>query len=136
MAEIIFEGEGGNWWPVDKGHGPIFYLTGDCTGEFASHAIAGLPQSRADGLLGAVRYAATSRAGSWCAEWKIPIAALGLDPENAEGCCFNVGVHKPGTGSKTTSPNDKWAVWVGAEGANWKVWNAGRLKLVNPESGE
>ena len=129
IAEVIFEGKGGEWWPADKGHGPIFYLVGDGAGEFGSYAIAGLPKSRADGVLGAVQYAAASTAGCWTAEWRIPLAAVCVDPKESLGCCFNVGVHKPRTQGDNVSANDKWAVWVGAEGANWKVWNAGWLSL-------
>jgi len=129
MVEVIFEGKGGKWWPADKGHGPLFYLVGDCAGQFDSYAVAGLPKPRADGLRGAVQYAAASKAGCWTAEWRIPLAALGLDPKETRGCCFNVGVHKPRTQGESVSPNDKWAVWVGTQGSNWKVWNAGRLAL-------
>ena len=129
IAEVIFEGKGGAWWPADKGHGPIFYLIGDCAGKFESYTVAGLPKARAAGLSGAVQYAAASEPGFWTAEWRIPLAALCLDPEAAVGCCFNIGVHKPRTTGENISPNDKWAVWAGAEGANWKVWNAGWLKL-------
>jgi len=81
-----------------------------------------------------VQYAATSKPGSWTAEWKIPLAAIYLDPATTTSCCFNVGVHKPGTrppaGSKDpVSAADEWAVWRGANGANWKVWNVGLLHL-------
>jgi len=129
IAEVIFEGEAADWWPKDKGHGPLFYLVGDCTGEFDSYAVAGLPKPRADGLRGAVQYAAASKPGCWTAEWRVPLAAVCLNPKESPGCCFNVGVYKPRTQGDNVSPNDKWAVWVGAEGANWKVWNAGWLNL-------
>ena len=129
MMEIIFEGQGGAWWPANKGHGPLFYLVGDGAGEFDSYAIAGLPKSRAEGFGGAVQYAAESRAGCWTAEWRVPIAALCLDPAKAKGCCFNVGVHKPRTQGGKAAPGNNWAVWVGTHAANWKVWNAGWLKL-------
>ena len=132
MVEIIFEGKGGEWWPTDKGHGPIFYLVGDCAGQFDSYATAGLPKARAAGLRGAVQYGACSEAGCWTAEWRIPLAAICLDPKTAKGCCFNVGVHKPRTKGDNVAGSDKWAVWVGAEGANWKVWNAGMLYLERP----
>ena len=127
MVEVIFEGKGGDWWPADKGHGPIFYLVGDCAGASGSYAVAGLPKSRADGLAGAVQYAAASERGCWTAEWRIPLAALCLDPKKTKDCCFNVGVHKPRTKGENLKGNDKWAVWVGTEGSNWQVWNAGRL---------
>jgi len=129
IAEVIFEGEGGDWWPQGKGHGPLFYLVGDCAGAFDSYAVAGLPKPRADGLRGAVSYAAASQAECWTAEWRVPLAALGLDPKTAAGCCFNVGAHKPRTLGANVSASDKWAVWVGTEGANWQVWKAGWLSL-------
>ncbi len=127
VAEVIFEGVGGDWWPSNTGHGPLFYLVGDSAGAFDSYAVAGLPKARADGLRGAVGYAASARPGVWTAEWRVPLSALGLDPKTAQGCCFNVGVHKPRTPG--ASANDKWAVWTGTAGPNWRVWNAGWLSL-------
>ena len=138
MAEIIVEGPYGKsapaWWPKDKKHGPLFYLVGDCAGEFGSYSVADLPKSRAEGLRGAVQYAARAQPGSWTGEWKIPLAAIYLDPAKTTSCCFNVGVFKPGTtpppgSKKTVSADDRWAVWRGANGANWKVWNVGLLHL-------
>ena len=138
MAEIIFEGPYGenapDWWPKDKRHGPLFYLVGDCAGQFDSYSIADLPKTRAEGLRGAVQYAAESRPGLWTAEWKIPLAAIYLDPPTTTTCCFNAGALKPGTkspaGSKQpVSSGDQWVVWRGANGANWKVWNVGLLHL-------
>ena len=81
-----------------------------------------------------MQYAAVSKSGSWTAEWSIPLAAICLDPVTATSCCFNVGVLKPGTepaadGKNPVPPGDKWAVWRGAGGANWKVWNVGLLHL-------
>jgi len=135
MAEIIFEADAKRtsaWWPKDKKHGPLFYLVGDCAGNFDSIAIADLPQVRADGLRGAVTYAAVSEPGRWTAEWRIPLAAIYLDSKDAKSCCLNIGVLKPNTqpdpGAKEElKSGDKWAVWRGTESANWKVWNAGML---------
>ena len=137
MAEVIFEGPYGKkapaWWPKDKKHGPIFYLLGDCAGLLDTYTAADLPQSRSEGLLSSVQYAAASEPGRWTAEWRIPLAAICLDPKTAKGCCFNIGVNKPQTrppakGEKL-SLGQKWAVWCGTMGANWKVWNAGMLHL-------
>ncbi|MBT4822397.1 MAG: hypothetical protein HON70_42205, partial [Lentisphaerae bacterium] len=142
MAEIILEGPYGKtareWWPKDKPHGPLFYLVGDCAGQFGSYSIADLPKTRAEGLRGAVQYAATSEPGSWTAEWKIPLAAICLDPKTTASCCFNVGVRKPGTqpqpgSDQPVASGDKWSVWRGANGANWKVWNVGLLHLGKGE---
>jgi len=138
MTEIIFEGPFGknapDWWPKDKKHGPIFYLLGDCAGLLDTYTTADLPQARAEGLRSAVTYATRSEPGRWTAEWRIPLAALCLDPKTAKSCCFNIGVLKPGTqppaGAKEKpASGDKWAVWCGTESANWKVWNAGLLRL-------
>ena len=138
MAEIIFEGESelaAGWWPKKKRHGPLFYLVGDCAGNFDSIAIADLPKARARGLRGKTTYAAVSEPGRWTAEWRIPLDALCLDPKKTKSCCFNVGVLKPGTRPKPGSKEeltsgDKWAVWCGTKSANWKVWNAGMLQLL------
>jgi hypothetical protein len=127
MVEIIFEGVGSDWWPSDRGHGPLYYLVGDCASAFDSYLVAGLPKARAEGLRGAVQYASAGRAGEWTAEWRVPLSALGLNPQTAKGCCFNVGVHKPRTPNATAS--DKWAVWTGTGGSNWQVWKAGWLSL-------
>ena len=138
LAELIFEGPRGKsapaWWPAEKPHGPLFYLVGDSTGQAGSIAIADLPATRAEGLGGAVQYGARADLGSWSAEWRIPLAAICLDTAKPSSCCFNAGVHKPGTQppAGTGAPagaGDKWAVWCGAMGANWKVWNAGLLHL-------
>ena len=137
MAEIIFEGprgkQAGDWWPKDKKHGPVFYLLGDCAGLADTYCAAGLPASRAQGLLSAVQYAAVSEPGRWTAEWRIPLAAIGLDPKTAKSCCFNIGVNKPQTPpaakGETLPLGQKWAVWCGTIGPNWKVWNAGMLHL-------
>ena len=138
MVEVIFEGPFGknarDWWPKDKKHGPLFYLLGDCAGLLDVYTIADLPQSRAEGLRSAVQYATAAEPGRWTAEWRIPLAAICLDPKTAKGCCFNVGVLKTGTRpdpktkAKPTA-GEKWAVWCGTMGANWKVWNAGMLHL-------
>ena len=142
LAELIFEGPRGKnapaWWPAEKQHGPLFYLVGDCTGQAGSIAIAGLPAPRAEGLGGAVQYAAAASAGHWTAEWRIPLAGICLDSAKVRSCCFNAGVHKPGTRPPPgtdgpVSPGDRWAVWCGAMGANWKVWNAGMLHLGGRE---
>ena len=138
MAEIIVEGPYGknarDWWPQDRPHGPLFYLVGDCAGQFDSIAIADLPQVRAAGLRGAVQYAAAAVPGRWTAEWQIPLSAVCLGPASMKTCSFNIGVLKPGTqpprGAKSPlPPGDIWAVWQGTHGANWQVWNAGLLNL-------
>ena len=128
MVEVIIEGQTGvntqGWWPEERELGPLFYLVGNFRGEFDSIQIAGLPRAPAEKLRRTARYGARVRdASCWTAEWRIPFASVCLDSARSTGCCFNTGVGKPGT------PEGKWAVWVGTEGPNWEVWNAGRLLL-------
>ena len=137
IVELMFEGDAGiasAWWPEAKGHGPVFYLVGDCAGSFDSIAVGDMPKPRAEGLRAAVTYAAASEPGRWTAEWRIPIKALCLDPKQTPSCCFNVGVNKPGTraadGATKVEYLDAWVKWVGdPEGQAWAVWNAGSLRL-------
>ena len=128
MVEVIIEGQTGvntqGWWPDGRELGPLFYLVGNFDGEFDSIQMAGLPRAPAEKLGRTARYGARVRdASCWTAEWRIPFASVCLDPARSTGCCFNIGVGKPGT------PKAKWAVWVGTKGPNWEVWNAGRLVL-------
>ncbi len=137
MVEVIIEGNAGaataDWWADDQGHGPLFYLVGDCRGNYDSVQIAGLPKRPAEKLRRTARYAAhVIDEGTWTCEWRIPFAALHLDPETTEDCCFNIGAGKPGTPIDESWPQSRqsvgaWAAWVGTEGPNWQVWNAGRV---------
>ena len=137
MMEIIVEGRKGvgtgGWWLDEKPHGPLFYLVGNTTGKFGSICIEGLPKRHAERLRNGVQYAVVSDTpGQWTAEWKIPLALMCIDPAQTRFCNFNIGVRKLGTQStsgKAVSSNDTWTVWAGALGANWQVWNAGRLQL-------
>jgi len=57
-----------------------------------------------------------------------------VNPDKSQACCFNIAVGKPGTPidpswSKAKRAVAKWAAWVGTNGPNWQVWNAGRLML-------
>jgi tetratricopeptide (TPR) repeat protein len=142
MAEVIIEGKQGvgtgGWWLDERPHGPLFYLVGDFQGNFDSISIDELPAERAQRLRRAVEYAAdSSEKGIWTCEWKIPLALMCIDPQQTRQCNFNIGVHKLGgnpdlpDGTELTG-NDQWTVWSGCHGANWQVWNAGRL-ILKPE---
>jgi len=137
MVEVIVEGKTGvgtgGWWLDEKPHGPLFYLVGNHLGKFDSICIEGLPKMRAELLRNSVSYAANADTpGQWTAEWKIPLSLMCIDIEKTDFCNFNIGVCKPGSRSKTGAKltgNHLWAVWSGASGPNWQVWNAGRLIL-------
>ena len=137
IVEVMFEGDpamASSWWPASKGHGPVFYLVGDCAGNYESIAVGEMPRPRAAGLGAAVSYAASSEPGRWTAEWRIPLKAICLDPKATTTCCFNVGVHKPGTraaqeGGKVTY-GEQWVKWAAVSSSRaWEVWDAGSLRL-------
>lgn len=139
MVEIIIEGEAGaetvQWWADDQGYGPPMYLVGDSRGRSDSIQIAGLPREPAEALGRTARYAArVADDATWTCEWRIPLTSVYLDPASTQACCFNIGVHKPGTPIDESWPKSRrgiagWVAWVGTQGPNWEVWNAGRLLL-------
>ena len=137
IVEVMFEGDpamASSWWPAAKGHGPVFYLVGDCAGNYESIAVGDLPKSRAAGLGAAVSYAAISEPGRWTAEWRIPLKAICLNPKTTAACCFNVGVHKPGTRAaeedEKVTYGQQWVKWAAVPSSRaWEVWNAAVLRL-------
>jgi hypothetical protein len=58
----------------------------------------------------------------WTAEWKIPLAGLGVDPGRHAQLEFNL------TARKTAS--DQWLMWQGTGGCSWEVRNAGFIELA------
>ncbi len=140
MLEVIIEGQRGvgtqGWWPDERETGPLFYLLGDFRGDFDTYRIAGLPRLQAERLRQTTQYAArVVDASAWTAEFRIPFASICINPKDRRGFCFNIGVNKLGTKIDPSWPRSKrgiatWVAWVGTEGPNWEVWNAGRLVLA------
>ena len=57
----------------------------------------------------------------WTAEWRIPFAALGINPATQTRFEFNCTIRK--------TANDQWVMWHGTHGNSWVVGNAGIIEL-------
>ncbi|MBM4086211.1 MAG: hypothetical protein FJ272_15615 [Planctomycetes bacterium] len=101
---------------------PIFVLRGYPNGHFESSTEAGAPLAAAQKAGGAVKFAAKILdPGHWSAEYRIPFAALGIDPAKQTKFEFNLSVRK------TAAP--LWLMWQGTGACTWEVRNAGILAL-------
>ncbi len=102
--------------------GVVFVLRGYPRGQFESSAEAGAPAAAAERLREATRYAARIEGKrSWTAEWRIPFAALGVDPSKPIDYDFNLTVRK--------TASDLWLMWRGTRSSSWRVENAGRIRF-------
>ena len=101
---------------------PILVLRGYANGRFESSDEAGAPPDAVKRAAEGVVYKATAAdVGRWVATWRVPFAAIGVDPKKSTKLAFNLSVHK------TAGP--AWVMWVGTDAASWEVGNAGTLAL-------
>ena len=103
---------------------PILVLRGYPSGHFASSDEARAPAAAVQRAAAGVTYAAQIEGNSrWTAEWRVPLASLGLEPGQPLRLAFNLTVRK-------TSPAE-WVMWRGDHVATWHVEKAGGwLELV------
>ena len=107
--------------PTAKGT-PVIVLRGYPEGQFESSTEAGTPFEVAQDAKAGSRYAARIVSpGEWTAEWCIPFAAVGIQPEKADAIPFNLSVRKTAA--------LQWMMWHGTGGYTWHVDKAGTLKL-------
>ena len=69
------------------------------------------------------RFAAKVGENQWTAEWKIPLAAVGVDPFKVKQLRFNLGVRRSDAPDKDT----KWGMWVDTGFYVWHLRHAGVL---------
>jgi len=101
---------------------PIIVLRGFVTGHYESSGEAGAPAEVVTRAAQGVEYqAAVMGPTQWTCEWRIPFAALGVDPTKDKRLGFNLTVRK------TTEA--LWAMWEGTRGYSWDLNNAGFLEL-------
>jgi hypothetical protein len=97
---------------------PILILRGYPSGHFASSNEGRAPAAAVQRAAAGVTYAAkVVDKTRWTAEWRVPLASLGLDPQKALRVAFNLTVRK-------TSPAE-WVMWRGGRVATWHVERAG-----------
>jgi hypothetical protein len=100
---------------------PIFVLWGSSDASWQALPAGGASPQQCKALRDAVVYAARVSADEWTCEWRIPFAALQLDPAQVSRVGFNIGLHVAAT--------DAWVAWRATGGAFYEVGNAGELVL-------
>jgi len=103
--------------------GPIMLWRGYTDGHFESSDEAGAPAGVVKRVLEGVQYACRKVSKTqWTAEWKIPFAAIGIEPQKQNpSILFSLAVRK-------VSGNE-WVTWKKARGASWDVRKGGVLWL-------
>jgi len=103
--------------------GPIMLWRGYTDGHFESSDEAGAPQRVVKRVLEGAQYACRKVSNTqWTAEWKVPFAAIGIDPKKQNPrLLFSLAVRK-------VSGNE-WVTWKKAHGASWDVRKSGMLWL-------
>jgi hypothetical protein len=61
-------------------------------------------------------------ASHWTAEWRIPLASLGIDPAKQTRLAFNLSLLK--------SARQLWQMWCGTGGNTWWLDQAGFIELA------
>jgi hypothetical protein len=109
--------------PAAGKEAPILVLRGFPSGHFAGSEEAGASAAALQRALEGVQYKAQLvDAKRWTAEWRLPFAALGIDPAKPARLQFNLSVRK--------SADEVWVEWQGTAGSTWQVGNAGVLELA------
>ena len=107
---------------VETPAGKIVVLRGYANGECESSTEAGAPADLAQRVRATTRYGAKVLSKTlWTAEWRIPFAALGMDPAKGTKFACNLTVRKTATG--------QWLMWCGTHGCSWRVSEAGLMSL-------
>ena len=108
---------------VNRKVGDIVVWRGYPSGHFVTSDEPGTPSAIVKRALQGVSYAAkVAGKQQWSCEWKIPFAALGIEPKKRNPqLLFNLSVRKPA--------GDKWVMWKKGGGFTWEVRNGGVLWL-------
>ncbi|NUQ00050.1 MAG: right-handed parallel beta-helix repeat-containing protein, partial [Armatimonadetes bacterium] len=104
---------------------PLLVLRGFPNGQAVSSDEAGAPESAVKRVGEALTYrAAVVNPARWVAEYRLPWAALGIDPAKSNRLQFNLAVRK--------SAQPLWQMWRGTTAQTWRVDEAGILELARP----
>ncbi len=107
--------------PDAKG-APIFVLRGFPEGQFRSTTEAGASPAEAAALARGVKYGARIVSKDhWTAEWRIPLAALKVEPSEHPKLLCNFTVRK--------TASDLWLMWRATRASSWRVDQAAYLAL-------
>ncbi|PQV62599.1 hypothetical protein B1R32_12711 [Abditibacterium utsteinense] len=107
---------------IYQGDQPLRWAGEYAGGNLESSDEAGAAPSAVLRAMSGVEYkVAQPEAGRWVAEWRIPLAALGLGRAFPIELAANLSVRKTATG--------QWLMWRDTRGSTWKVGDAGVLRL-------
>ena len=100
--------------------GPIFVIHGFAGGKVEAVRDGGATAEQVRSLeRGGLAMKSGISAGAWTAEFRIPLAAVGIVPKAGEKLQFNIGVRR--------MAESDWLAWAGTEAQNWRVDKAGEL---------
>ena len=108
--------------PEVKARAPIFVLWGSSDGTMKCLPNGGASPAQVQRVQAAVMFASRVGQSEWTCEWRIPLAAAGIDPKTAKALLFNIGAH--------VTAQKLWVGWVGTQSAFFHVGNAGELVLA------
>jgi hypothetical protein len=101
---------------------PIFALRGFIDGEVQVAGDTGAPAEALAKAKEGVEYKVKVEGPTrWTAEWKVPLASLGIDPSRHKEFALNLSVRK--------TADDLWLQWRSTRGNTWWVDKAGVLKI-------
>ena len=126
LNEISIEGihdEKTWWWQRNIKTGPVYVFSGHYNGRLDVANIFMMPRKAVEYLKEAIEYKTVildEENYHWTAEWKIPFAALNINPEKVNTTRFNIGASRRGG----------WLAWVPTGGSAWRLDNGGKLKFI------
>ncbi|HEY3328772.1 MAG TPA: right-handed parallel beta-helix repeat-containing protein [Capsulimonadaceae bacterium] len=106
-----------------KQSAPILVWRGYPNGQFETSSEAGASGDATTRAAVGVGYAAQiASPASWSAAWRIPFAAIGIDPARTPQLDCNLTVRK--------TAGDQWEMWRATGGTSWDVDHTGKLILA------
>jgi hypothetical protein len=110
---------------TDAKGAPILVLRGYAKGSFESSTEAGTDAETARRAATGVTFAAKAiNASLWTCEWRLPFAAIGVDPKTQRSLSANLTVRKVA--------DNLWVLWAATGGRSWELDRAGRIELAPP----
>ncbi len=107
--------------PEAKGRTPIYILWGGADGKLDTVGAGGTSQAEMERARQAITYAARVAENQWTCEWRIPLAAVGVDPATTKRLMLNIGWLEKASGT--------WTAWFATGGALYEVGGAGDVVL-------
>ena len=111
------------WWEEGLPTGPLYVFSGRPNGTFTVHNLFNMPQGVIRELENSIQFKSVvidSDLYHWTAEWRVPLAALNLNPRETKKTRFSIG------GTKRVG----WFCWVATGGSIWRVDNAGVIEFA------